>query len=153
MARYHATIDTQQSPEEVFSYLSDFSTAQEWDPGVLEAERLTAGPVGAGTEFRLLTEFMGRTSALTYQITEYEPPRAVTFLGENSAVRSRDRIAFEPTDDGTRVTYDARLQLKGALRAIDPLLQVAFNRTGDRALESLREVLARPRPEGLGFAA
>lgn len=40
MARYRASIDIQQPREGVFAYLSDFSTTREWDPGVVEAERL-----------------------------------------------------------------------------------------------------------------
>lgn len=153
MARYHATLETQQIPEEVFAYLSDFSTAEVWDPGVLEAERLTTGPIGQGSEFRLVAEFLGRRTPLTYRIVEYDPPRSVTFLGENGTVTSRDEIVFEPHGDGTRVTYDADLQLKGALKIIDPLLQVAFNRTGARALEGLRRVLSQWPSEGLVVAA
>jgi carbon monoxide dehydrogenase subunit G len=153
MARYHATLETPQTTEEVFAYLSDFSTAETWDPGVLEAERLGPEPTGEGSEFRLVAQFMGRTTPLTYRIVGYDPPRAVTFLGENAMVTSRDRIVFEPLGDGTRVTYDADLQLKGALRIADPLLQVAFNRTGARALEGLRRVLSDWPSDGLDEAA
>lgn len=46
MAHYRASIDTQQPREEVFAYLSDFSTTREWDPGVAEAERLHVSAIG-----------------------------------------------------------------------------------------------------------
>ena len=153
MARYHATLETHQNPEEVFAYLSDFSTSEEWDPGVVEAERLGDGPVREGTQFRLVADFMGRKSPLTYRVLEYDPPRAVTFLGENRTVTSRDRIVFEPIRHGTRVTYDAHLELRGALRIIDPLLGPAFKRTGDRALDGLRGVLERRTQGSLDAAA
>ncbi len=153
MAQYHATIETHRSPEEVFAYLSDFSTAQEWDPGVIQAARLGSGPIGTGTQFRLVAKFMGRRTPLTYRIAEYDPPRMVTFVGENGTVTSRDQLVFEPAANGTRVTYDADLQLKGSLRILDLLLQVAFKRTGDRALEGLRGVLSRGRPVARDAAA
>jgi uncharacterized protein YndB with AHSA1/START domain len=144
MAHYRASIDTQQPREEVFAYLSDFSTTREWDPGVAEAERLHGAAVGEGTEFRLVAVFLGRKNELTYRIVEYDPPRAVTFIGENATVISRDRITFETTPtDGTRVTYDADLALKGRFRLADPLLGLAFHRVGDRALGGLRRTLAR----------
>jgi carbon monoxide dehydrogenase subunit G len=152
MARYHASIDTQQTPEAMFTYLSDFSTAAQWDPGVVEAERLDDEPIGKGTRFRLVAAFIGRRTPLTYRIVEYDPPHKVTFVGENATVTSRDQIVFEPAEDGTRLTYDADLQLKGLLRVIDPLLQLAFNRTGDCAVEGLRRVLAQAHPPGLGAA-
>lgn len=141
MARYRASVDTQREGEEVFAYLSDFSSAAEWDPGVVEAQRLDAGPIGVGAEFRLVAQFLGRTTPLTYRIVEYNPPHAVTFLGENATVISRDRITFEPTGVGTRITYDADLRLKGPLRIADGLLALAFSRVGDRALAGLRRTL------------
>ena len=64
MAHYRASIDIPQPREDVFAYLSDFSTTREWDPGVVEAERLNGQAVGEGTEFRLVAEFLGRKNEL-----------------------------------------------------------------------------------------
>jgi carbon monoxide dehydrogenase subunit G len=149
MARYRATIDTPREREDVFAYISDFSTTQEWDPGVVEAERLNEAAVGEGTEFRLVAKFLGRKTALTYRIVEYDPPRAVTFRGETATVSSNDRITFEAAGEGTRITYDAELLLEGPLRLADPLLGLAFNRVGDRALAGLKHKLAPVPPEAL----
>jgi len=142
MAHYKASLDTPRPPEEMFAYLSDFSTTEEWDPGVIEAKRLGEEPVGEGSEFRLLASFLGRKTPLTYRIVEYDPPHAVTFRGESSTVVSLDRITFEPSGGGgTRITYDADLALKGAFKLADPLLRVAFKRVGARALVGLRRTL------------
>ncbi len=149
MAHYNASIETPRPPAEAFAYLSDFSTSAEWDPGVVEAERMGDAPVGEGTEFRLVADFLGPTTELTYRIVEYEPPRAVTFRGEGSTVVSLDRITFEPADGGSLVTYDADLALKGPLRIADPLLGLAFNRVGNRALHGLRKTLGTREPRGL----
>ena len=153
MARYRASIETPWTPDEAFAYLSDFSTSAEWDPGVVEARCVGSGPVGEGTEFRLVAEFLGRRTPLTYRVVEYAPPRAVTFLGENPTVVSHDRITFETIPTGARVSYDADLRLKGPLRLADPLLAFVFNRVGDRALAGLSEVLARPAREAVDAPA
>ncbi len=141
MARYTATVDTPRPPAQAFAYLSDFTTAAEWDPGTLESKRLGEGPIREGTEFRLVAAFLGRKTTLTYRIVEYQPPHAVTFRGENSTVVSLDRITFEPSDSGTRIVYDADLTLKGPLKLADPLLALAFNRVGDHALAGLRNTI------------
>ncbi len=141
MAHYRATLDTPLRREEVFAYLSDFSTTQEWDPGVVEATRLDTGEPREGSEFRLLARFLGRTVPLTYRIVEYDAPRAVGFLGENATVSSHDRITFEPAGEGTRIVYDAELSLRGLLHVADPLLALAFKGVGDRALAGMRERL------------
>ncbi len=141
MAHYNASIDTSQPPDEMFAYLSDFSSTQEWDPGVIEAERLDDAPVNEGTEFRLLASFLHRQIPLTYRIVEYDPPNAVTFRSESSTVVSLDRITFDPSNGGTRITYDADLVLKGPFTLASPLLRVAFKRVGARALAGLRKTL------------
>jgi hypothetical protein len=90
---------------------------------------------------------------LTYRVVEYDAPREIMFVGENATVVSHDRITFETIAAGTRVTYDADLRLKGLLSVADPLLGLAFNRVGDRALVGLREVLAHPAPGAVDAAA
>ncbi len=141
MAHYNASVDTSRPRDEMFAYLSDFSSTQEWDPGVIEAKRLGDAPIHEGTEFRLLTSFLGRKIPLTYRIVEYDPPNAVTFRGESSTVVSLDRITFEPSKRGTRITYDADLALKGSFKLAGPLLGVAFKRVGARALAGLHKTL------------
>jgi hypothetical protein len=143
MPHYCAQVDTSLPRDEVFAYLSDFSTAREWDPGVVDAERVLDAPPSEGAQFRLEAEFLGRTTELTYRIVDFAAPASVTFFGENANVVSCDRITFEETEFGTRITYDANLHLKGPIRLADPLLAIAFRRVGDRALRGLKRRLAR----------
>src|SRR5665213_1037290 len=41
MAHYNASLDTPRPPDEMFAYLSDFSSTQEWDPGAVSYTHLT----------------------------------------------------------------------------------------------------------------
>lgn len=141
MARYTATLHADRPVEDVFAYLADFSTTEEWDPGVVRATRNGNGTIGVGTTFDLVASFLGRENELTYEVVEYEAPHAITLRGENATVVSLDRITTEPDGDGTKITYDADLSLKGPLKLGDPLLKLAFGRVGDRALEGLRATL------------
>ena len=54
MARYVDAIDLPIPLEQAFDYLADFSRTAEWDPGVVEAERLTPGPPRRGSRFRVV---------------------------------------------------------------------------------------------------
>lgn len=142
MARYLATLETPRPQADVFAYLSDFSTTQEWDPGVAEAQRLDDGPIAVGSRFNVVADFMGRRTPLVYAVVALDAPNAITLRGENATVVSLDTITFAPAaGGGTRVTYDADLSLKGPLRLADPLLKLVFNRIGDRAVDGLRAQL------------
>jgi carbon monoxide dehydrogenase subunit G len=143
MARYVDAIDLDLPLEEAFDYLADFSTTAEWDPGVVEAERLTPGPIGRGTRFRVVVAFLGRTLTFEYEIIAYEPPHRLVLRGTNEALVSTDEIGFMPKGSGTRVTYEARLELTGLLRLADPVLHVMFQHVGRLAVRGLRERTAR----------
>ena len=59
----------------------------------------------------------------------------------SSTVHSLDEIRFEATPNGTRITYDARLELKGLLALADPILGLLFRGIGDKAVAGLRDTL------------
>ncbi len=142
MPRYTTTIASPKPADEVFSYLSDFASAAEWDPGVARARRLTDLPIALGSKVEIVARFLGREVPLVYVVEKFEPPRRVLLRGENATTLSLDEIVVEPDGSGCRVTYDARLSLKGALRVGEPLLGLIFRRIGDAAADGLRRALA-----------
>jgi hypothetical protein len=151
MAHYRREIVVPTPLATTFAYLSRFSSAEEWDPGVIRAEMVTAEPVGLGSRFRLIAVFLGAKVPLEYEIIEYDPPRRVVLTAENRSVRSTDTISFESAaSGGTVVRYEAVLLPKGAARLADPLFALALRRVGDRAAEGLRAALVdqAARPSG-----
>ena len=142
MARYQTTVTSRRRAEETFEYLSDFSSTAEWDPGVVEAERVSTGPVGMGSTFRVVASFLGRRVSLVYRIVEFDPGRRVVLRADAPTVCSIDQITVVPADVGSEVTYDADLRGQGVFRLADPLLALAFRRIGDRARDGLARALA-----------
>jgi carbon monoxide dehydrogenase subunit G len=141
MARLLVTIDVPSDPKTVFDYLVDFSNTAEWDPGVLEAERLDGGKIGVANRFRVVVSFLGTSSTFTYRVTKYERPYRFRIEGDNGLVTSEDDVAITPVSGGARVTYDATLRLPLYLRALDPLLQAAFRWAGRASVTAMRETL------------
>ena len=144
MAHYRREIAVPTPLAATFAYLSRFSSAQDWDPSVIEAEMVTAEPVGLGSRFRLVVAFLGARIPLDYEIIEHDPPRRVVLTAENRSVRSTDTISFKPdASGGTVVGYEAVLALKGAARLAAPLFALALRRVGDHAADGLRAALTR----------
>jgi len=138
---YSGTITSPRAVEDVFDYLADFTTNPQWDPGTRSATRLDSGALGLGSEFRLVVTFLRRTTEITYRITEFDRPNAVTLRGENAGAVSTDRITFAAQAAGTSLTYVAELSLKGWTRLAAPLVAREFRRVGDNALAGLRREL------------
>lgn len=140
MARFVDAIDLPFSPIAAFDYLAGFEHTAEWDPGVVEARRLDRDrPLGRGSRFAIVSSFLGRRVPLVYEITAYEPPHRLVLRGVGSDVVSIDTLTFAPVPGGTRVTYEARLDLAGLARLADPLLDWLFAWVGARAVRGLRE--------------
>lgn len=138
MARYVDAIDLPVPIGDAFDYLAEFSRAAEWDPGVVAGRQLTPDPIGVGTRFEVIVSFLGRRIPMEYEITRFERPHRLILEGGDGAIRSIDELTFAPRGDGTRVTYEARLELPLLLRWADPLLHAAFQRIGASAARGLR---------------
>ncbi len=143
MVSYSVHLTSPKPPEEVFGYLARFSNADEWDPGVTAAHPLTAGDPGLGARYRLTVSALGREIPLEYRITEFDPPRRVELSAENAIVRSVDVVEVTAAEgDGSHLTYEATLTLRGAAVIFTPVLGAAFRRIGDRAAAGLRRALS-----------
>ena len=143
MAHYRTSVQSTRSVEETFYYLADFSSTAEWDPGVADAHRLDDGPLGVGQRFLVNVKFGGRILPYEYAIIDFDPGHRVTLQAVTPLIRSTDTITVAPSSHGATVTYDARLQGRGVFALFSPLLQIVFNRIGERARHGLQNQLAK----------
>jgi uncharacterized protein YndB with AHSA1/START domain len=135
------TLTVAKAPAEVFAYLQDFTTTEEWDPGTVRTTRLE-GDGGAGTRYHNVSRFLGRETELVYVVEEADAPRRLHLRGENKTVVSHDIMTLAPTSSGgTELTYRAEFAFKGAARLVAPLLAPALKRLGDEAEEGLLRAL------------
>ncbi len=126
----------------VFAYLSDFSNAEQWDPGTLTCRR-TQGDGGVGSVYQNTSRFLGRQTRLEYTVLALEPDRLIQLRGLNKTVTSTDTMELTRHGDGTEVTYTAEFEFSGVARYIAPLLGPALNKLGDGAEQGLLRELAR----------
>lgn len=144
MASFREVIEVRAPLERAFAYVADFTTAAEWDPGIVSSVR-TSGDGGVGSTFAVEAAFRGRTLPFAYVVTELVPNERIVLHGEGARATSDDVIAFEPIPTGgTRITYEAVLRFKGVFRLAEPLLAGAIRTMGAKALAGLEAALADP---------
>jgi uncharacterized protein YndB with AHSA1/START domain len=149
MARYIGTVEAPHSAEEVWHYLADLRSAEEWDPSVEDVELTGGEPRTEGASYDLEVRFRGRNITLPYRIAEVEPPHRVVFEAETSSVSVRDEARIDPISESTSlVTWDADLRLRGLRRLFDLPLRGIFNRVGEDARQGLGQRLRRPALDG-----
>lgn len=144
MAYFTTTLETRASAEATFLYLADFSNAEDWDPNVTRARRISEPPLAEGTRFELFLPLAGRELRFEYQIVRYEPHQLVVLEADNAWLRSLDTIRVERRlNGGARVEYDADLRPRGLAYLFDLPLHLAFQVAGMRSTGGLARALAR----------
>ena len=142
MAHYEVTISSPLSQQEAFDRLATVERFVEWDAGITKAEQIEGDGPGVGSTYILTIKgFAGGPMPLEYKTTAFEAPERFVIISDGKSLRSDDVITVVADGDGCQVTYSADLKMKGALSVINPVLNLLFNRIGDKAVAGLRPFL------------
>jgi len=107
--------------EEVFGFLSDLENNLKWRSGMIEAKKISEGPIGVGTTYRMINNFFGRKVEGEAVVTEYELNRKYTTMNK-SGLPIKTQRTFEPVMEGTRVTFSVETELGGLFKLVEPLM-------------------------------
>ena len=129
-----------KSSEELFSYFSDFTTTNDWDPNTVKTT-LLSGDGGIGTKYSNTSAFNGRESSLVYEVIEYQPNKLIRLRGENKTLVAIDTMQIDEINDVRKFTYEAAFTFKGLTKFAAPFLKKAFAKLENDALLGLRKVL------------
>ena len=83
MVKVEVTFVVNRPVETVFAFLGDLSTNSTRRPGQIEAKKVSAGPIGVGTTYRMVNRVLGRRLEGEAEVTEYEPNRKFTSIGKS----------------------------------------------------------------------
>jgi uncharacterized protein YndB with AHSA1/START domain len=109
MARIEGEIIIDRPVDVVFDYVADQRNEPRYNPQMVRAEKITAGPVGKGTRFRSAVASMGRTAEMLIEFTSYDRPR---LLASTTTMRQADisyTLTFEPAAGGTRMRWSGQV--------------------------------------------
>ena len=130
--------------EDVAGYATDPANDTAWIGGIVEAELLTAPPVGVGTKVRRVAKFLGRRMEYTPEVVEYEQNSRLV-MRTDSPFDMTIAYKFEDASSGTLTRIHIQGGGGGFYRLAEPLLarMVKRNIAGDlRRLKKLVETRA-----------
>ena len=128
--------------DDCFRYLADFSTCEQWDPGVARADKRTPGSVRVGSEFDLQLRVLGRRVPMHYELVAMAPAQRLLLRGEGEGFAVRDEIRFTALEDRvTEIHYRADMDLRAVPRAVRGMLRSWCERIGDAAMQGLERAL------------
>jgi hypothetical protein len=152
MARIEGEIVIDRPVDVVFDYVADQSNEPQYNPRMVRAQKITAGPVGKGTQFRSAVASMGRTAEMLIECTGYDRS---ALLATTTTMRQADisyTLRFEPTPAGTRMRWSGHVRPMGVFRLLGPVITWMVIRQEQRIWTSLKKHLeavpAGPEPAG-----
>jgi len=144
MLKVEHSIVINKPVEQVWNFLTEFRNTPKWDIGVLETKQISEGPAGLGTTFQNIGPFLGRNSVREYKVTEYEPNKkvAVKSITQEKFIRQAEvSYTFNPTKNGTKLTFTGMIEFGGFFKLIQPILLQRAKRDGQGDLFNLKRLI------------
>lgn len=130
--------------DDVFDYVADERNEPTFNPSMTSVQKVTDGPIGAGTQFRATTRSMGRDQDMTIQITEYDRLRTLSSHTTLAAAEVTGRLTFSPDATGTRLQWAWDIQPRRLPTLLHPLIEVVGRRRERRIWRGLKHQLEGP---------
>jgi hypothetical protein len=141
VVRIEGEVVIARSATDVFDVVADERNEPRYNPRMVRADKLSVGPIGAGTKFRAEVETMGSTREMLIELTEYDRPRRLASSTHMSSFDVQGTLTFAPTGDATRMAWSWQLKPHGALRLMTPLLGLIGRRQERATWASLKRYL------------
>jgi hypothetical protein len=135
MPAHHATYRVNRTPHEVFDVIGTnvYANHPKWEAEVIEIHPITPGPVRLGSRAVMVRQERGRRTETPYEVTAFEPDRAIAFAHDHPAMSFALRFELAPVGrSATDLTVDVRIGLKGLFRLATPLFMLQLPRQTDR---------------------
>lgn len=145
IANLRESIVVNRPVSDCYRYLLDFSSIEQWDPGVHRSRKLTPGKPRAGSEFEVCLAGVSRGVVMRYRLIEAEPDRRLLLEGQGGGVKAQDIIELQPVAPGrTQIVYGARINLEKVPALAAPLMKPLLTRIGRAAVAGLQRALEGP---------
>lgn len=131
-----------QTPESAFALLGDMASLHQWNPNVRDSRRTAGDRFEQGSRYES-TIVRGPIRMTAHsELIEVVPGTKVTYEGSIGGFWSVDSLTFEPTQDGTLITFHNETTVPLVLRPLTIVMNATFQRQADGAVEGARRYLA-----------
>ncbi|MGZ4549818.1 MAG: SRPBCC family protein [Blastococcus sp.] len=141
MARIQGEVLIRRPVEEVFDFVADERNEPTYNPNMLGAEKVSAGPIGVGTRFRATIRSGRRPLGMQIEYTAFDRPHLLASTSRMAAADFSGTLTFTPAGGATRLRWDWQARPKGAVRFLAPVFAPIGARQERRMWMSLRDNL------------
>lgn len=139
MAKIEGEIVIGRPVDVVFDYVAEQVNEPRYNPRMVLAEKITAGPVGKGSRFHSTVASHGRTADMLIECTGYDRPRLVRTVITMAQADIDYTLRFQPVPAGTLMRWHGQVRPKGWLRLLDPVIAWLGRRQERRIWAALKQ--------------
>lgn len=103
MPAHHHTVQVHigRPVDDVFAAVADPNTHPLWQSQTIRTETSDPAPLNVGARVTDVVRMFGREMSMTFEVTESDPPHAVSIRMTSGPIRPVNRMTFSSHNDGT----------------------------------------------------
>jgi carbon monoxide dehydrogenase subunit G len=136
--RIEGNIVIERPAEEVFDFVADECNEPRFNPQMTQAEKISPGPIGVGTQFRAVITGAGE---MTIEFTGYDRPRRLASTTHLSGMDITGVLFFEPVPEGTCMKWVWDMEPRGFYKFLGPVVRWMGERQEMMIWTGLKHVL------------
>jgi uncharacterized protein YndB with AHSA1/START domain len=153
MIRFIGSLEVDHPPEVAFELLADMAELHKWNPNVTDSRRTAGDRLGQGSRYESTIARGPIRMTAHSKLVAVEASKKVTYKGSIGRFWSVDSLTFEPSGEGTLITFHNETESPLFLRPLAPLMNAAFQRQARKAVEGARRYLVGSTPDSGRAAA
>jgi carbon monoxide dehydrogenase subunit G len=122
MFKFEKSVLINRPQQEVFGFVTDLSNDSKWQSGIKSVERISDGPIEAGSTWRYKLNFMGRELEAEIELTSYNPPNQASVKSIGGPVPFENTYKFESKDGSTQMTFSGQAEIGGFFKMAEGLV-------------------------------
>ncbi|NIO68996.1 MAG: hypothetical protein GTN71_08160 [Anaerolineae bacterium] len=142
MIKIEQSVVINRPVEEVFAFVTDYETHQQWQSGIVEAKVTSEGPLGVGSQYTYVMQMLGRRLETAGEITEHEPPSKHGWKATSGPFPVfQGAFLFEAVNGSTKVTMVGEAEPGGFFKLAEPIALRMTQRQLETSLSNLKDLL------------
>ena len=131
-----------QPVSKVFDYVINSDNYNLWQTNVVETQLTTKGPVGVGSNYRMVQRFLGKLVDTNWEVVEFEPNKISRFRSTSGPIKGEGLYTFESVEGGTKFTQSMLAEpLQGFFKIADAISTKMYKRQLSANVKNLKDLL------------
>jgi carbon monoxide dehydrogenase subunit G len=141
MFKFEKSTFINQSPEEVFEFLTNPANDPKWRDSSISGEWTSAGPVGVGSTQKTVGKIMGREMESTSEVTVWDPSSEYGWKSVGGQIPFEATQKFEAKEGGTQLTFSGQAEVEGFFKLAEGLVGKQLEKMMDKDMAGLKTYL------------